>query len=424
MTMMHNRRARDRAGRVAALSLGASLLASVAAFAWPVGGGSDVTIDNLAFKSAKSADGDSFAIAHVEFTNTNLSKEEIVKLLTPETPVDEARALAKKLTADKISIPSIDILGKDGSKIHLAGLTAAHVDAGRVESLDASGLDATGTDKGSPVTVKTGALHVDGVDGAQLLAGESGAAAKPSRLGGLKLSGLDVVAPDPGDTPGQTIHFSIGSIELHNDYAGDALKQGDSKITGIVIEPSPGSDTAKSLATLGYSKVELAVAIGASYQADAKSFTLNTFTVDGVEMGSVGVKANFTDVGPALFGGDSGARMQALLEAGVASVELTLVNSGLFDKALGYYAKQQSVAPDQLRAQWSATVGQLTPVMLGGSPSGVALAAEAQKFIAAPKNLTVTVKAKTGALKAGDFMALTDPTEIVGKIDISAAANR
>ena len=61
--------------------------------------------------------------------------------------------------------------------------------------------------------------------------------------------------------------------------------------------------------------------------------------------------------------------------------------------------------------------------MLGGSPAGVALAAEAQKFIADPKTLTVNVKAKSGALKAGDFMAISDPGEFVGKLDISAAAN-
>jgi hypothetical protein len=141
-------------------------------------------------------------------------------------------------------------------------------------------------------------------------------------------------------------------------------------------------------------------------------------------MGSVGLKANFTDVAPTLFGADSGARIQALLEAGVASLEVKLVNGGLFDKALAYSAKQQGVAPDALRAQWSAMVGQTAPVLLGGSPASIALAAEAQKFIADPKNLTVTVKAKSGALKAGDFMAIGDPSEFVDKLDVAAAANR
>jgi hypothetical protein len=422
MVLMHNGSARDRAGRFVAWSAGAALFAAVCAFAAPAAAG-DVTVDNLAFKSL---DGDSFAIAHVEFTNTNLSKEEVVKLLTPDTPADDDRALAQKLKADKVAIPSIDILAKDGSKIHLAGLTASHVEAGRIEALDLASFEATGTDKGGAVSVKSGALHLDGLDVAQLLADDdsASAASTPSRLVGLTLNGLDIVAPDPEDTPGQSIHVAIGSIDVRNEYSGDSIKKGDTKVVGIVIEPSPGSDSGKSLASLGYSKIELAMSIGADYQADAKALTLDNFAIDGVQMGSVGLKANFTDVSPALFGTDSGGRIQALFDAGVASIEIKLVNSGLFEKALAYAAKQQGLSPDKLRAQWSAMIGQVAPVMLGGSPAGLALAAEAQKFVAEPKNLTVTAKAKSGALKASDFMAIGDPTEFAGKLDISAAANR
>ena len=422
MALLHNGSARDRAGRFAAWSAGAAFFAAVCAFAAPAAA-DDVTVDNLAFKSL---DGDSFAIAHVEFINTNLSKEEVVKLLTPDTPADDDRALAQKLKADKVAIPSIDILAKDGSKIHLAGLTASHLEAGRIEALDLASFEATGTDKGGAVSVKSGALHLDGLDVAQLLADDdsASAASTPSRLVGLTLNGLDIVAPDPEDTPGQSIHVAIGSIDVRNEYSGDSIKKGGAKVVGIVIEPSPGSDSGKSLASLGYSKIELAMSIGADYQADAKALTLDNFTIDGVQMGSVGLKANFTDVSPALFGTDSGGRIQALFDAGVASIEIKLVNSGLFEKALAYTAKQQGLSPDKLRAQWSAMIGQVAPVMLGGSPAGLALAAEAQKFVAAPKNLTVTAKAKSGALKASDFMAIGDPTEFAGKLDISAAANR
>jgi hypothetical protein len=424
MALMHIGPARGRAGRLAAWAAGVSLLATAAAFAWPVAGDrGDVVVDNLAFKSA---DGDSFSIAHVAVTNTNLSKDEIVKLLTPDAPADEDRALAQKLKADKIAIPSIDILEKDGAKIHLADLTAAHVDAGRIETLDLASFEATGTDKGGAVSVKSGALHLDGLDVARLLADDdpAGATLSPSRLVGFTLNGLDIVAPDTEDAPGQSIHIAIGSIELRNDYAGDSIKRGDAKVAGVVIEPSPGSSAGKSLASLGYSRIELAMAIGASYLADAKTFALENFAVDGAQMGSIGLKANFTDVAPALFGTDSAGRMQALFDAGVASIEIKLVNDGLFEKALAYVAKQQDLSPDKLRAQWSEMIGQTAPVMLGGSPAGLALAAEAQKFVAEPKNLTVDVKAKSGALKAADFMAISDPTEFAGKLDISAAANR
>ena len=422
MALKSNRRAPARGRGFFAWSAGAALLATtLLATNWALAG--DVTIDSLAFKSF---DGNSFAFAHVEFTNTNLSKDEIVKLLTPDTLADDDRALAQKLKAEKIAIASIDIIGKDGSKIRLNGLTASHVDGGRIEALDLAGIDASGIENGGPVSVKSGALHLDGLDVAPLLAaGDSpDPSGPPSRLGGMTLAGLDVVTPDPENAPGETLHVALGSIDVHNDYAGDTLKRSLSKVAGIVIEPSPASESGKSLASLGYSKIELAMTVDAGYQAEAKTFAIDDFTINGVAMGAIGLKAQFTDVAPQLFGADNAGRIQAALEAGVAAVELKLVNNGLFEKALAYSAKQQGLSPDKLRSQWSAIVGQTAPVMFGGTPASLALAAEAQKFIAEPKNLTIVVKAKSGALKAGDFMAFSDPVEFAGKLDISAAANR
>jgi hypothetical protein len=400
-----------------------SLLATTSALGWPIAGGGDVTIDNLSFKSI---DGDSFTIAHAEFTNTNLSKDEILKLLTPDTSSDDELALAHRLAAEKIVIPSIEIVGKDDSKIQLTGFTANHVAGGKIESLDLAASEAAGTDNGGSLSVKSGALHIDGLDVALLLT--QGDApdpnAPPSRLGGLTLAGLDIVGPDPENAPGQTIHVAVGSIAMQNDYAGDSLAKSATKVTGLVIEPSPGSEAGKSLASLGYAKLELTMTIAASYHAADKTLSLDDFTIEGAQMGSIGFKAAFTDVGPQLFGADSGARLQAMLEAGVASVELKLVNAGLFEKALAYTAKQQNVSVDEVRKQWSTMAGTVAPVMLGGDPGGLALGAETQTFIADPKSLRIGVKAKSGALKAGDFMTITDLGDFAAKLDISAAANR
>jgi hypothetical protein len=416
MARMQNAPARRRAGRALAWLAAAALLAALAAPA----AAEDLVIDNLAFKSL---DGDAFAIARLDFVNTNLTRDEIIRLLTPDSPADDDRALAQKFEADRISIPSVDILGADGSKIHLAGLTADHVDAGRIDSLDLAGFDAAGTDKDGPLTIKCGALHIDGLDVAPLLAGD-GDRARPARLGGLTLAGLEVVGPDPGEAPGQSIHIAIGSIALHDDYAGDAIKRGKMKIAAAVVEPSPGSEAGKGLASLGYSKVELTIALDAEYQADAKTLALENLSIDGVGMGSLALDANFADVAPSLFGADGGERMQALFDAGVASFALKLANAGLFDKALAYYAKELGLSPDKLREQWSALVGRTATTTLGGGPASLALAAELQKFIARPNTLTLSLKAKGGPLKASDIFAAGDPSEIAAKLDISAAADR
>ena len=422
--LRHPNRANGRARLIAlALIAGTSILLAPSAFAWPSGDSGDVTLDDF---TAKAKDGSAFVIKHAEFANTNLSKDEIVQMLTPDTSEADERALVEKLKADKISIPAIDITAKDGTKIHIHDLAASNVDGGNVGKLEFGGMEASGTDNGAPVSVKSGALRLEGLNLAEALKaiGAPADAAQKGRLSHLTWELLDIVAPDKESGPGKTIHVAFASIELRGDYAGDALKQGSTKLTGLIIEPSPDSEFGKNLAELGYSRVELALVIGANYQADAKKFSLDELTIEGAKMGAFGLKANFGDIDPGLFGTDNDARMQALLGCSISSLEIKIVNSGLFEKALALYAKQQGATPDALKQQWSAMTGQMAPMFLGGDPSALKVTAEAQKFIATPKNLTISIKAKNGALKAADFMAISDPAAFASKLDIVAAANQ
>jgi hypothetical protein len=420
----HCHRAKRRARLIAlALTTGGPLCFAPAAFAWPVGESGDVTIENF---TAKAQDGAAFAIARAEFDNTNLSKDEIVKMLTPDTPVADERALVQKLKADKITIPAIDIVAKDGTKIHLRDFVADAIDAGKAERLEIGGLDAAGVDASAPVSVKSGALRLEGLDVADALkaVGASAETVPTGRLGHLSWESLDIVAPDQGSAPGKTIHVALATVELRNAYDGDTFKQGSTKLTGLIVEPSPDSEFGKNLADLGYSKVELSMVVGADYAADAKTFTLDELTIEGAQMGSLRLKANFGDIDPTLFGADNSARMAALLGCSVSALEIKVVNSGLFEKALALAAKQQGASADALRQQMSAMIGQMAPLLLGGDPSSLKVAAEAQKFIAAPQNLTIAIKAKGGALKAADFMAISDPAAFVGKLDIAAVADK
>jgi hypothetical protein len=421
--LRHLNRASGRAGLIAlALTAGAPFLLAPSAFAWPTSS-DDVTLDDF---TVKVKDGGVMVVKHAEFTNTNLSHDEIVKLLTPGTPEADDRALVEKLKADRISIPSIEITAKDGGKVHFRDFSASDVDAGKIGKLEFGGMEASATDKDGPVSVKSGAIRLEGLDLADALkaVGAPTDAAQKGRLSGLTWESVDIVAPDTQSGPGKTIHVAFAALELHGDYAGDALKQGSTKLTGLIVEPSPDSEFGKNLAELGYSKLELAMAIGADYHADAKTLSLDELTVDGAKMGSVGLKANFGDIDPGLFGSDNDARMAALFGSSISSLEIKVVNSGLFEKALALVAKQQGATPDALKQQWSAMAGQMTPILLGGDPSALKVAAEAQKFIASPKNLTISIKAKDGAIKASDFMAISDPAAFVSKLDIAATANQ
>jgi len=407
--------------RLSALGLAASLLLMTAP-QFAVAGG-DVAIDNF---TGKSRDGDTIIIPHAEFTNANLSKDEITALLTPDTPEADQKALLKKLKADKIVAPSIEISVKDGTTARLHDLVATDVAEGRVGKLGLSSVEGSSAGDGGPASIKSGALVVDDVDLADVLksvGGSDGGRAK-GRMGHLTWSAIDLVVPAAQAGAGKTVRIAVAALEMHSGYSGDVLKEGWTKLTGIVVERPPDSEEGKSLASLGYSRLELAMGISANYQADAKTLSLDNFTIEGAQMGSIALKANFSDVSPQLFTADGNARLGALLECGVASLELRLVNSGLFDKLVAQAATQESLSPDAIKQQWSSTIAQMAPMFLGASAGAQKAVAETQKFIASPQNLTIAVKAKKGALKADDLMAIGDPAAFAEKLDIAATANQ
>jgi hypothetical protein len=385
-------------------------------------GVANVTLENL---NTTSKNGSKIFIKRADFTGTNLTQDEIAKLLSPDTPDKEQIELVKKLSADKISIPSIEVTAKDGAKIILHDFSADDVNAGKVGKIVIAGIDGAGTEEGAQVTIRSGALRLEGADLAGVLKATGGAGeAAQGRIGHLVWESVDIVAPDKESGAGKTIHIAFGSFELSSDYDGDTLKKGATVLKGLIVEPAPGSDFATNLAALGYSRLELAAAIGARYQASDKALSLDDLTVEGVQMGLVGLKASLGDVDPALISsGDRSQRMGALMGCSIAGLEVKIVNAGLFEKALAYYAKLQGTTPDALRQQLSAAAVQMVPLMLGGDPSSLKLATEAKKFIDLPKNLTVSIKAKGAPLKAADFMA-GDASAIVSKVDISAIANQ
>ncbi|WP_158814541.1 hypothetical protein [Methylocapsa sp. S129] len=410
---------------------GASLLTLVLALgafprlaaAWPVGQEEEVTLDDF---TTTSKDGDVMTIKHAEFKGTNLSEDEIKKLLTPDTSQEDKTALMQKLKVGEMSIPLIDVAPKKGGAIHIHDVTGSDIDSGKVGKFGFSGIDGSGTDKDGPVSIKAGAFTMENAD----LADALGAAKDPKQisplthLGHVSWEGLDFTVPDKDAGPGKTIHIALGSVEIRNNYDGDILKDGATTVKGLVIEPSKGSEFANSLAILGYTRVELSAHVAAHYDAGAKKLTLDDFTIDSPNAGAIKLKADFADIDPALFGADASARMGAVMGGAIAAIEIKFVNAGLFEKSVTYFADQQKTTPDALKKQWMGAAGQMLPAVLGGDPSALKVAAEAQKFIAAPTNLTISLHPKSGTFKFTDAVGAGDPMALISTIDIAAAANK
>jgi hypothetical protein len=410
--------ARSRLGLLTIVMGAGSLLSPLPALA----DSPNVSLKNF---STMSKDGSKIFIASADFANTNLTQDEIAKLLSPATPDSDELALVTKLNAEKISIPTIELTPEEGGKITLRDFTADGVEAGKAAKIMIAGIDGAGVEGGEPVTIKSGALRMEAADLVGLLNAVGGKGeTTPARVGRLVWESVDIVAPDTESGPGKTIHLAFGSFEFTSDFEGQTLTKGATVLKGLIVEPSPGSEFADSLGALGYSRLEIGAAFGLRYQVSDKALSIDDLTIEGAQMGVVGVKARLGDVDPVLVsGGDRIGRTRAVLGCTIAGLEVKIVNAGLFEKALAFYAKQQGTTPDALRQEISAAAVEMVPLMMGGDPSSLTLAAEAKKFIDDPKNLTVSIKAKGAPLKTADFMR-DDLSELLAKVDISATANQ
>ena len=384
----------------------------------------DVRIDSL-----RMGDGeDSVELKGLAFNGANLSRAEIGALLAVETPGDQRTALAARLKAASASIAEIIIGAPSKGPLTFTGLRAETIDQGKIRRLTLAGGQGGPTINGETASFRAGALTIDEIDLSSVLTSlikGSLFAAKPT-VARLSWNGFEASFPDkdtPAKTPGGNIvNIRLSAVDAQSQFEGGMPTKSAMAIRNLVVELPKGSETAKKLAEAGYDRLDMSLTSSVAFNPAKKSLMIDDLTVSAAGMGSVGLRAEFANIDPALLTGDPMAALAALMTVEFASTELRIINDGLIDKALVMAAKEQGKKPDQLKKEAGAMVTQFTPMLLGGDPSSLQVAAALGAFIRDPKSLSVTVKAKDGALKFTD-LDFDQPMSILQELDISAAAN-
>ena len=85
-------------------------------------------------------------------------------------------------------------------------------------------------------------------------------------------------------------------------------------------------------------------------------------------------------------------------------------------------AKQAGQTPEQVKQMVVAGAAIGIPMMLGDSNASKVVSAAIAKFLADPKNLRVRARAPNG-LGIADVQAVSDPKQLLQKLDVDAAAN-
>lgn len=380
-------------------------------------------------QTMNNGDKGSFVFPRIEFNGTNLTRDEVAKLFTAGTPKEEAVAIIAKMTAARVSIPSAVLNGKD-AKINLANIVMTNIDKGQVGQLTLGGVDGSfTTDDGQIAAIKSGGLQIDRADYSGMFeAMKDGELTNgTSRFSKFVWQGLEINVPDkevPAAAPGgNLIKFRLGSITVDATYDGDLPVKVAGSVANLLIQPPNTSDGAKQLAAVGYDKLDLGFTFAGSYDPATKVYALSDLTLRGVDAGSFGVKAQLDGIEKSVLSGPQSARMIGLFGAGVSSVELRFVNAGLVEKTLTYFANQQGKSPEALREEARGMATQIIPVMLGGDAASLRIAEAVSRFLADPKGLTVTAKARSGSLGFIELMSIRDPVSLLAKADVQVTAD-
>ena len=383
-----------------------------------------VSLDNLALKGK---DGETLTLKKVDVTATNLSKDDIAKLLNPDTPKDVSTALAAKMKASKFAVPEAVMVGKDVN-LTLRDLVVTDIDAGKVGGFSFGGFEGTTSGKDGEVALKSGPIVLKGLNLSRVIAGVSSGKMIDSsmQLGSISWKGFEVSFPDkdtPASTPGGNIvKVSIGSITGENAYDGDVPVKSSGKVEHVVVELPKGSTGAQQMAAFGIDKIDVGMTVAGSYDKNKKAYALDDYSLDAANAGSLALKALVGGIDPMVFTGDSKTRLAGLMGADLSTLSINYADKGLFPKVIAFFATSQGKTVDALKTEWSAMATQFLPLVLGGDPSSIKLATAIGKFIGDPKSLTITAKAKGGPVKATDLMSIKDPKALLQKIDLDATA--
>lgn len=401
-------------------------LATLAA-AGPAAAQNNVTLDNLRITMPEGKS--TLTIPKVEVTDTNLSRDEIARLFSSNLDKTEANALATRMKAARISIPEAALAGKEG-RIAFGPFLASGIDQGRFEKASLAAFGGSYTDEnGEEGSVKSGALELEGGNLASVLAAARAGdmAGATVQLGRISWSGFEMTFADkdtaktvPG---GNRYTIKLGSLEARTSYEGVVPLKSAGELKGFVIEPPKGSGFGKSLADFGLQRLDLGLAIAATYDPNARVLSVQDYTVSGVDAGSLGLSGQFGSLDSGIFTAMGPVRLKALFGGDVSQLQAKFVNRGLFEKALAYFAKQQKKTVESLRAEWAAMSTQILPLLLGGDPASLSLAQSLQTFINDPKSLTISLKARGASVPIAQLQAIRDPQTFLALVEVSAKAN-
>ncbi|TXM67302.1 hypothetical protein [Methylobacterium sp. WL120] len=176
-----------------------------------------------------------------------------------------------------------------------------------------------------------------------------------------------------------------------------------------------------ALPDYGYADLDLNLVVDSAWDEDKREVALREMTLSGRDIGSLRLAGTIGGMGPELFASHIPAASLLMLTATAKALDLTVQNTGLFERFLAAQAKALSLKPEELRQEYVAATQFGVPAMLGNSPAARAIGSALGQFVTKPGRLTLNAKAKNAAgLGFADFGLARTPGAVLDKLDVDA----
>ena len=273
----------------------------------------------------------------------------------------------------------------------------------------------------------------------------------------LRTAAADIAQPLDEAKPRELMpnlrEFSLSGFEYHGAGSGGAIVAGagrggtnvrinkmETRTSGVYegiptaltasmdglsfdVSPTSPDDSLRTIAGLGYSRVDLGSHMDVAWKQSAQEFAVNEVSIAAAGMGAWKLKGLLTNVSKDLFAPEPAVAQAAALSALVKTVDLTVTDQGLLNRMIANEAKRSNRTPDAVRSEWVTAAAVGIPRALGDAPAGRTLGAAVSKFIAKPNTLHVTANAPNGIGAAELTLFSQDPAAFLKRMDVQASAD-
>ncbi|SFG95413.1 hypothetical protein [Methylobacterium gossipiicola] len=367
--------------------------------------------------------------------------------LAEAPPATRAKASATAADlAEAVTLGSFEATGL--SVQHTKGPSPLDLGIARIRSggSEASLEDITLTSGG--VTAKVARLSLNGFSLAPTIAALRTFAAKPDAtdddlrlltptIGTLSLSDLsldlprDPAVPDPlvQNPAGKTapMHIGLRTAAMNFGPPRDGVPTaGRIDLTGLTLPASAvaGIPGLGSLGLYGYGDLDLTAVADTSWDAATKELKFGEISISGKDMGTVRINGLLGGIGPEVFDTDPGVSGFAMLSATAKALDVTIENTGLFERFIAAQSKVLSLKPEELKQEYATASLYGVPAILGNAAGAKAIGTAMSQFVAKPGSLSLHIRPKNGTgIGMLEFSAAPTPAAVLDRLTVDAKAN-